>query len=94
MPEQQTSQRWVMNPDGSKTRREILEDEPAAFVEYVLPSPAPVEVEVVEDEAEPAEDEWTIPRTHAEADAQAKERGLVFPEDVTTVKEKQAFLGY
>lgn len=34
----------------------------------------------------------STPRTHAEADAQAAERGLVFPEDVTTVKAKIAYL--
>jgi hypothetical protein len=66
----------VVNPDGSKTRLEILEEDEAAV------EPAPVEDEV----------NHLPPRTHAEADVQAAERGLTFPEDVLTVKEKAAFL--
>lgn len=33
-----------------------------------------------------------VPRTHADADAQAAERGLSFPSEDMTVKEKQEFL--
>lgn len=36
--------------------------------------------------------EYTAPRTHKDADAQAAERGLTFPEGVTTVKAKAEFL--
>jgi hypothetical protein len=35
---------------------------------------------------------YAIPRTHAEADEQAAERGLTFPNEEMTVKEKQDFL--
>lgn len=36
--------------------------------------------------------EWPTPRTHADADAQAEARGLVFPDEVKTVAEKVNFL--
>lgn len=41
-----------------------------------------------------AEEETSYPvaRTHAEADEQAAARGLTFPNDDMTVKEKQEFL--
>jgi len=35
---------------------------------------------------------FVTPKTHKAADAQAAERGLTFPEGVTTVKAKAAFL--
>lgn len=47
----------------------------------------PPEVVVVEDDGE-----YPLARTHAEADEQAAARGLEFPEENMTVKEKQEFL--
>lgn len=43
-------------------------------------------------EVEVADDAFPVPRTHAEADEQAVARGLVFPSEDMTVKEKQDFL--
>ena len=38
------------------------------------------------------DDSYPVARTHAEADEQAAERGLTFPSEGMTVKEKQDFL--
>ncbi len=65
MPVYQTTERWIVQEDGSKIRG-------------VVPS-------------EPSNSTPT-PKTHAEADEQAAALGIEFPEEVSTVKEKQEFL--
>ena len=70
MPVQQTTQRWIVQEDGSKIRAAL-----------------PPEVVMEDDSSGHA-----VPRTHAEADEQAAARGLSFPSEEMTVKEKQDFL--
>lgn len=76
--------RWVTNPDGSKRRRNAS-DLPRARRAAAADLPPAVD---------PDKDatSYATPRTHKDADKQARARGLVFPDDVRTVKAKAAFL--
>lgn len=40
----------------------------------------------------PEDGSYPTPRTHSEADEQAAERGISFPDEEMTVKEKQDYL--
>lgn len=93
MPVQQTTVRWVVQEDGSKIRAalppEVVPSEEVAVPEETV---APEEEAVVEEVAPEEPDSYPVPRTHADADEQAAARGLTFPSDDMTVKEKQDFL--